>query len=217
MNKRGLANTNIRPYAKPSSISSKRSNLNSQQRPPAEQFSKTAVRVMSAQRLKNNDLQNRIAEMNIELEKLKEENKTLRRVHHREEIAIKKYETQDNDITRLVKNHTEESNVLKESVKNIKNENRKLTNNLMEKDDELRALKKKLDDYKKILNDKKLLDSAELAKRLDLANTNLSEYKKKVEVLINELKKNVYSMLGTYFLIFWRFCCFFFSSYWNTK
>ena len=58
LNKRGLTNT--RPYAKPSSNNSKRSQLNSQQRPPApaEQFSKTAVRVMSAQRLKNNDLQN---------------------------------------------------------------------------------------------------------------------------------------------------------------
>ena len=98
LNKKGV--TSSRPYAKQPSSNSKRSQMNSQQRLP-EQFSKTAVRVMSAQRLKNNDLQNRISELNIELEKLKDENKTLKRVHHREEIALKKFEHQDNDIAQI--------------------------------------------------------------------------------------------------------------------
>ncbi len=155
--------------------------MHSQQRAP-EQYSKTAVKVMSAQRLKNNDLQNRIAEMNIELEQLKEENKTLKRVHHREEIALKKFEAQDNDIAQIVKNHMNESNALKEVVKKIKNENRKITGSLIEKDEEIRTLKKKQEEYKQILNDKKLLDSVELAKKLEQANNSLSEYKKKIEV-----------------------------------
>jgi chromosome segregation ATPase len=157
--------------------------MHSQQRAP-EQYSKTAVKVMSAQRLKNNDLQNRIAEMNIELEQLKEENKTLKRVHHREEIALKKFEAQDNDIAQIVKNHMNESNALKEVVKKIKNENRKITGSLIEKDEEIRALKKKQEEFKQILNDKKLLDSVELAKKLDQANNSLSEYKKKIEVCV---------------------------------
>ena len=155
--------------------------MQSQQRAP-EQYSKTAVKVMSAQRLKNNDLQNRIAEMNLEIEKLKEENKTLKRVHHREEIALKKFEAQDNDIAQIVKNHLSESTALKEVVKKVKNENRKLTGSLMEKDEEIRAIKKKQEEYKQIINDKKLLDSVELAKKLDQANNSLSEYKKKNEV-----------------------------------
>ena len=155
--------------------------MHSQQRAP-EQYNKTAVKVMSAQRLKNNDLQNRIAEMNIELEQLKEENKTLKRVHHREEIALKKFEAQDNDIAQIVKNHMNESNALKEVVKKIKNENRKITGSLIEKDEEIRTLKKKQEEYKQILNDKKLLDSVELAKKLEQANNSLSEYKKKIEV-----------------------------------
>lgn len=155
--------------------------MQSQQRAP-EQYSKTAVKVMSAQRLKNNDLQNRIAEMNLEIEKLKEENKTLKRVHHREEVALKKFEAQDNDIAQIVKNHLSESTALKEVVKKVKNENRKLTGSLMEKDEEIRAIKKKQEEYKQIINDKKLLDSVELAKKLDQANNSLSEYKKKNEV-----------------------------------
>jgi hypothetical protein len=158
--------------------------MHSQQRAP-EQYSKTAVKVMSAQRLKNNDLQNRIAEMNLEIEKLKEENKTLKRVHHREEIALKKFEAQDNDIAQIVKNHLSESTALKEVVKKVKNENRKLTGSLMEKDEEIRAIKKKQEEYKQIINDKKLLDSVELAKKLEQANNSLSEYKKKNEVILN--------------------------------
>lgn len=179
LNKKGV--TSSRPYAKQPSSNSKRSQMNSQQRLP-EQFSKTAVRVMSAQRLKNNDLQNRISELNIELEKLKDENKTLKRVHHREEIALKKFEHQDNDIAQIVKNHMTESTALKEAIKKIKNENRKLTSNIMDKEEDIRSLKKKQEEYRQILNDKKLLDSAELAKKLEQANSSASEYKKKIEV-----------------------------------
>jgi len=158
--------------------------MHSQQRAP-DQHNKTAIKVMSAQRLKNNDLLNRIAEMNIELEKLKDENKTLKRVHHREEIALKKFEAQDNDLAQIVKNHMTESSALKEAVKKVKNENRRLTGNLMDKEEEIRAMKKKQDEYKQILNDKKLLDSAELAKKLEQANNSLNDYKKKTEVYWN--------------------------------
>jgi hypothetical protein len=147
-----------------------------------EALNQTVLRLMSAQRLKNNDLQNRIAELNIEIEKLKDENKILKRVHHREEIAIKKYESHDNDVSRLVKNHADETHSLKETIKNIKNENKRLNSNLIDKDEEIRSLKKKKEDLKKILNDKKLFDSFELSKKLDQAETNLTLYKTKADV-----------------------------------
>jgi sugar-specific transcriptional regulator TrmB len=137
---------------------------------------------MSAQRLKNNDLQNRIAELNSQMEKLKEENRTLKRVHHREENALKRLESQDNDVTRLIRNHMEESNALKEIIKTVKTENQKLSKILIDKDEDARNLKKKLDEYKKILNDKKLLDSAELSKRLEQCEKDLTNSKLKCEV-----------------------------------
>jgi chromosome segregation ATPase len=137
---------------------------------------------MSAQRLKNNDLQNRITELNLELEKLRDENKTLKRVHHREEIALKKLETQDVDVSRMVRNHMEEASALKEIIKTIKNENRKLNNTLIDKDEEIRTTRKKYDELKKILKDKKLLDSAELSRKLEQCEKDLATYKTKNEV-----------------------------------
>jgi chromosome segregation ATPase len=137
---------------------------------------------MSAQRLKNNDLQNRLSEMMLELEKLRDENKTLKRVHHREEIALKRLESQDNDVTRLIRNHMEEANTLKDIIKSLKQDNAKFNKTLIDKDEEIRNMKKKNDDLKKILNDKKLLDSAELSKRLELCEKDLSTYKMKCEV-----------------------------------
>ena len=146
------------------------------------------VRVMSAQRLKNNDLRNRITELGIEMDKLREENKLLKRVHHREEIAIKRLESQDTDLNRIVKNHMEETTALKDAVKAVKAENRKLSGALMEKDEEIRAHKKRNEDLRKILTDKKLLDSVELSRKLEVAEKDLAAYKSKSETLEKKLE-----------------------------
>lgn len=147
-----------------------------------EQLSQAAIRVMSAQRHKNTDLQNRIAEMNLEMDKLREENKTLRRVHLREEVAIKRFESQDTDLNRLMRNHTDETNALKEQIKKLKLETRRLNSNLIDKEEEVRSVRKKNDEFKKILNDKKLLDSVELTKTLEQTEKDIQELKIKLEV-----------------------------------
>lgn len=137
---------------------------------------------MSAQRQKNIDLQNRIGELAAQLEALKEENRTLKRVHQREEAALRRFESHDSDVSRLVRNHMEEANALRDVIKSVKAENARLNKVLIERDEETRALKKKLDEYKRILNDKKLLDSADLNRRLEACEKELSAYKLKCEV-----------------------------------
>jgi chromosome segregation ATPase len=145
-------------------------------------LNESVSRVMSAQRLKNNELQNKLNELRMENEKILEENRTLKRMHKREEIAVKRLENQDNDITRLIKNHLEETGSLREQLKKAKNENKKFYNSLIEKDEEIRSLKKKCDEMRKIMNDKKLMDSVELSKRLDELEKDLQNYKTKCEV-----------------------------------
>lgn len=137
---------------------------------------------MSAQRQKNNDLQNRIGELTSQIETLKEENRTLKRVHQREEAALRKLESQDSDVSRLIRNHMEEANALKEIIKNVKGENTRLNKVLIDKDEDIRQLKKKLEEFKKILSDKKLLDSAELNRRLEQCEKELDSFKLKCEV-----------------------------------
>jgi hypothetical protein len=146
-------------------------------------LSESVGRIVYAQRLKNDELQNRVNELKTENEKLLDENKVLKRMHKREEIAIKRYENQDSDITRIVKNHIEEANVLKATIKKIKSENKKLYNNLIEKDEEIRSLKKKVDEMKKMLNEKKMFDIVDLSKQLDESKKDLSSYKEKYEVI----------------------------------
>lgn len=150
-----------------------------------DQLNNKTNRLISAQRLKNNDLQNRISELNIELEKLRDENKTLRRVQKREEIALKKLESQDVDISRIVKTYSEEVNSLKQKMRKVNGENKKLSTNLMERDDELRVLKKKYSELKEILNDKKLLESADLSKKLEQCEKELNEQKSKCQVILD--------------------------------
>jgi chromosome segregation ATPase len=148
-----------------------------------ESTNKTILNVLSALRLKNNELQNRITEMNSEFEKLRDENKTLKRLHHREEIAIQRLENQENDVTKMIQNHNNEVTFLKKTLKAIKIENRKLNASLADKDTELRAIKKKYDETKKILNEKKIMDSVELAKKLEEAERDINYYRKETEVI----------------------------------
>ncbi len=139
-------------------------------------------RIVSAQRLKNNELQNRLNELKLENEKLLDENKILKRMHKREEIAIRRFENQDNDIARIVKNHVEEGNVLKDTIKKLKNDNKKLYNQLIDKDEEIRSLRKKLDEMKKILSEKKIMDIVELNKLLEQTKKDFSIFKEKCDV-----------------------------------
>jgi chromosome segregation ATPase len=155
-------------------------NLNANQsKTPVNQ---SVARVISAQRVKNNDLQNRIAEVTIELNKLREENKLLKKLHQREEKELKKLETQDVDVTRVIKNFTDEINSLKNNLRQAKNDNSRLNNMVNDRDEELRVLKKRYSELKDILNDKKLLDSAELSKKLDKCERELEDYKEKNQV-----------------------------------
>ena len=138
---------------------------------------------MSAQRFKNNELQNRITELNKEIDNLKEENRTLKRVHIREEIALKKHESHDTDISRMIKTHTEELGIVKELHKKSKAENKRINSLLLEREEDVRVAKKKNEEMKKIINDKKLMDTVDMSKKLELADKAMEEYKTKFEVI----------------------------------
>lgn len=145
---------------------------------------------MSAQRFKNNELQNRITELVSELEALKEEHRTMKRLHIREGQALKKHENHEVDISKMMKNHQEEQGILKEMNKKLKTENKRINTLLLEREEELRSVKKKNDEMKKIMNDKKLIDSFEISKKLEVAEKDLEEYKQKCEVITDALKEN---------------------------
>ena len=153
-----------------------------------DQLTNKASRLLSAQRIKNNDLQNRISEMHIEIEKLREENRTIKRVHRREEIALKKLETADTDITKIVKGYQDEINSLKQTVRKMHNENRKVNNNLLDREDEVRVLKKKYSDLKEILNNKNLIESSELTKKLEASEQELKDQRSKYQVFDETFK-----------------------------
>ncbi len=155
--------------------------------PPVD-LNKHAMKVMSAQRFKNNELQNQIAELLAEVASLKEENRTMKRVHAREEIALKKHESQDTDIAKMIKNHQEEQRVVRENNSKLKAENKRVNSLLLEKEEELRGVRKKNDEMKKIIGDKKLYDSNEIIKQLEACKKELEETKLKCDVSVIELE-----------------------------
>ena len=67
-------------------------------------------------------------------------------------------------------------------LKKSKAENKRINNLLLDKEDELRTMKKKNEEYKNILNDKKLIDTHEINKKFEQTDKELQEYKQKSEV-----------------------------------
>ncbi len=155
---------------------------------PTGDINQATRQVLSAQRFKNNELQNKLTEVMNELEELKVENKTLKRVHIREEIALKKHENQDIDLAKMMKTHQEELTVVKDLNRKQQKENKRITALLMEREEDLRAYKKKADEMKKIINDKKLLDSVEITRKLEIIQKEMEEHKEKSEVNIEICK-----------------------------
>ena len=100
-------------------------------------------KINSAKLFIRNDTTNKIVELNLELEKLRVENKTLKRIQAREEAAYTKLENVQIDMKKTIKKHVEEINNLRLELEKAWEHNKKLTANLILKDDELRSLKKK--------------------------------------------------------------------------
>ena len=109
----------------------------------------SSKQINSAKLFIRNDTQNKLVELSMELDKLKLENKTVKRMHAREEVAFTKLENHHIDLKKTIKKHVEEINNLKLELQKSWEQNKKLTSNLIIKDEELRELRKK---YTKLAN-----------------------------------------------------------------
>lgn len=65
-------------------------------------------RMLSARRLKINELKNEVEELHTQLNELRNENKTLRRQQVLSERELDKHEAQESDVSNILQKHNEE-------------------------------------------------------------------------------------------------------------
>ncbi|NXN48759.1 LCA5 protein, partial [Rynchops niger] len=154
---------------------------------PAKDIDLVTKRVLSARLLKINELRNELTELHIKLDELQKENRALKRLQHRQEKALNKFEDTENEISQLLARHNNEIRILRERLRKSQERERATERRLKDSEGELYRTKTVLQKLKKLSADKHLAERDDLAKKLAYAESRLEESEKRIK----DLEKNL--------------------------
>ncbi|XP_030346184.1 lebercilin isoform X3 [Strigops habroptila] len=161
---------------------------------PAKDIDLVTKRVLSARLLKINELRNELTELHIKLDELQKENRALKRLQHRQEKALNKFEDTENEISQLLARHNNEIRILRERLRKSQERERATERRLKDSEDELYRTKTALQKLKKLSADKHLAERDDLAKKLACAESRLEDSEKRIKEKERELEaKNIYA------------------------
>ncbi|KAM6367956.1 lebercilin isoform 2-T4 [Alca torda] len=161
---------------------------------PAKDIDLVTKRVLSARLLKINELRNELTELHIKLDELQKENRALKRLQHRQEKALNKFEDTENEISQLLARHNNEIRILRERLRKSQERERATERRLKDSEDELYRTKTVLQKLKKLSADKHLAERDDLAKKLAYTESRLEESEKRIKEKERELEaKNIYA------------------------
>ncbi|XP_027500804.1 lebercilin [Corapipo altera] len=155
---------------------------------PAKDIDLVTKRVLSARLLKINELRNELTELHIKLDELQKENRALKRLQHRQEKALNKFEDTENEISQLLARHNNEIRILRERLRKSQERERATERRLKDSEDELYRTKTVLQKLKKLSADKHLAERDDLAKKLANAESRLEDREKRVKDLERNLE-----------------------------
>ncbi|NWX48603.1 LCA5 protein, partial [Steatornis caripensis] len=160
---------------------------------PAKDIDLVTKKVLSARLQKINELQNELTELHIKLDELQKENRTLKRLQHRQEKALSKFQDTENEISQLLAQHNNEVRILRERLRKSQESERATRRWLKDSEDELYRAKTVLQKLKKLSADKHLAERDELAKKLAYAESRLEDSEKRIKDLEKNLELRVSS------------------------
>ena len=157
-------------------------------------FDNIAKRVMSARRLKINELKNNNEELNQQIRDLKDENKLLKKTQLRTEKALQRFEDKENDLPQIMQRQQNEVRSYKDQIRKWREKFEKTDRYLRDAEDELEKVKFKLKKLKSVAEEKELPERSELNKRLQKSELDIEERDVKIKVchdLHSFLKNNL--------------------------
>ena len=145
-------------------------------------FDNVAKRVMSARRLKINELRNNNEELNQQIRDLKDENKLLKKTQFRTEKALQRFEDKESDLPQIMQRQQNEVRSLKDQIRKWREKYDKTDRYLRDAEDELEKVKFKLKKLKQVSEEKELPERSELNKRLTQSELDIEERDVKIKV-----------------------------------
>ncbi|XP_033740409.1 trichohyalin-like isoform X6 [Pecten maximus] len=156
-------------------------------------------RVLSARKLRINELRNNMEDLLKQIEDMKEENKLLKKTQYRQEKALNRFEDRESDLPQIMQKHNNETRAMRDQLKKTKEKYERTDRYLRDAEDELEKVKGKMKKYKRLVDENDLLERDELQTKVKKAEIDLEEKEVKIKDLerhVNNLSKNHRHELG---------------------
>ncbi|KAJ8733063.1 hypothetical protein PYW07_015662 [Mythimna separata] len=119
-------------------------------------------RVLSAKTHKVKQLQNQLADAHYHLQELSNENRVLRAMQKKQEIALQRYENSNAELPQVLNSHSEEMRIQQTRFRQLKNQLKEATLKLKERDMQLQQLRDEHQHLLELSKDRNLLDREKL-------------------------------------------------------
>ncbi|XP_052738589.1 lebercilin-like protein [Bicyclus anynana] len=119
-------------------------------------------RVLSAKTHRVKQLQNQLADAHYHLQELSNENRVLRALQKKQEIALQRYENSNAELPQVLNSHSEEMRVQQSRYKQLKQQHRDAAQRLKERDLQLQQLRDEHQHLLDLSKDRNLLEREKL-------------------------------------------------------
>ncbi|XP_035428977.1 lebercilin-like protein [Spodoptera frugiperda] len=119
-------------------------------------------RVLSAKTHRVKQLQNQLSDAHYHLQELSNENRVLRAIQKKQEIALQRYENSNAELPQVLNSHNEEMRIQQSKYKQLKQQYKEATMKLKERDMQLQQLKDEHQHLLELSKDRNLLEREKL-------------------------------------------------------
>ncbi|XP_068630579.1 lebercilin-like protein [Battus philenor] len=140
-------------------------------------------RVLSAKTHRVKQLQNQLADAHYHLQELSNENRVLRAMQKKQEIALQRYENSNAELPQVLNSHNEEMRVQQTRYKQLRAQHKETTMRLKERDLQLQQLRDEHQHLLELTKDKNLLEREKLQSQVAELTAKVQEQNETISTL----------------------------------
>ncbi|RVE45038.1 hypothetical protein evm_010317 [Chilo suppressalis] len=140
-------------------------------------------RVLSAKTHRVKQLQNQLADAHYHLQELSNENRVLRAIQKKQEIALHRYENSNAELPQVLNSHNEEIRIQQSKYKQLKQQYREATQKLKERDMQLQQLRDEHQHLLELSKDRNLLEREKLQHQVTELTAKVQQQNETISML----------------------------------
>ena len=144
--------------------------------------SQVTQRMLSAKGHTINRLRSEVDELRHKYDDAIRENKLMKQLHRRQELALARFEDKDEELPTLLRSHAAEVDNLRERLRRTQDREKDKDRRLKDKNEELNKVNDELSKLRRLAEDKHLLDRDKLQRKVDKLQDSESAKEKRIDV-----------------------------------